>query len=389
MRVLVAPSCFKESLSAERAARAMARGVRRALPHAEIRELPMIDGGEGFARTLADREGGQLVSARARGPLGEPRECVYAVLDRGVDKLVVIEAAEAIGLRHVLPAARDPNLVDSAGVGDLLRHALDAGHRRFLLGVGDTATNDGGAGLLLALGARFYDESGRMLEQGCPSELASLATIDVGALDPRLRDCTIEVACNPTARLVGPRGTSHVFARHKGAAPAQIESLEQAMNRFVAVAETATAATMDVAGAGAGGGMASALRAFCGARLRDRYEVLYEYLPVEAELERAQLVVTGEGRLDETSVLGKVPVELARRARARGVPVVAIVGQAVEAPSMESTGLSTWAVCQLGRTSLAEALRDAEGLLEDATARAFSTLRGARPDSSRREKTPS
>lgn len=375
MRVLVAPSCFKESLSAERAAQAIARGIRRALPEAEVRELPMIDGGEGFARTLAARSRGRLVSTRARGPLGEPRDCVYAVLDRGGEELAVIEAAEAIGLRHMPPDARDPSLVDSAGVGDLLRHALDAGHRRLLVGVGDTATNDGGAGLLLALGARFYDDAGRALERGCPRVLQSLATIELDGLDPRLGECTIEVACNPRARLVGPHGTSRVFARHKGAKTTQLDALEAALTRFVAAGERATSVALDVPGAGAGGGMAGALHAFCGARLRDRYEILCEYIPLEAELARAELVVTGEGRLDETSLLGKIPVELARRAQARGVPVVAMVGQVGEAPPLESLGLWAWATCQLAGMSLEDALRDADQLLEDTTARALSILR--------------
>lgn len=315
MRVVLAPDSFKESMTAEVAAAAMARGVRRALPGAEVVACPMADGGEGTAATLVAARGGRLAAVAARDALGRVRAARVGLL---ADGTAVVESAEAIGLGHVAPADRDPVGAGSAGVADLLRAAWATGARRVLVGLGGSATTDGGLGMLVALGAR-------VLPGPWPAraDWSDLAGLDLAGLDPRLAG--VRVACDVTSPLLGPAGAAAVFAPQKGASPAQVALLEA---RLAAVAAALTAAGHDVAqvpGAGAAGGLGAAFLA-AGAHLAPGVELVADAVRLDDALRDADLVLTGEGRVDAQTLAGKVVHGVARRARAVGVPVLVMAG---------------------------------------------------------------
>jgi glycerate kinase len=315
VRVVLAPDSFKESMTAESAAAAMARGVRRALPGADVVPCPMADGGEGTASTLVAAVGGRVATVAARDALGRVRAARVGLL---ADGTAVVESAEAIGLAHVAARDRDPVGAGSAGVADLLRAAWAADARGVLVGLGGSATTDGGLGMLVALG-------GRVLPGPWPgaTDWSDLTGIDLTGLDPRLAGT--RVACDVTSPLLGPSGAATVFAPQKGATPAQVTLLER---RLGAVAAALAAAGRDVAGtpgAGAAGGLGAAFLA-AGARLAPGVELVADAVGLDGALLGADLVLTGEGRVDGQTLAGKVVQGVARRARAAGVPVVVLAG---------------------------------------------------------------
>ncbi len=321
-RIVVAPDKFKGSLSATQAAHAIARGLARGCPGAELVVLPVADGGEGTvaAAVAAGYEQRQVVVA---GPTGEPVDASFAVLgDRAV-----IEMAEASGLRR-LPGERPAPLAASTfGAGELVRAALDAGARHVVLGVGGSASTDGGAGMAQALGARLLDAAGEEIPPG-GAGLAGLDRIDATGLDPRLADTELVVASDVDNPLVGARGAAAVFGPQKGATPDDVAVLDAALARYAGI--VARDLGVDVAqlpGAGAAGGTGGGAIAFLGARLTSGIELVLEVVGFSSALEGADLVVTGEGSLDEQSLSGKAPVGVARAAARAGVPVVALVGR--------------------------------------------------------------
>ncbi|KMN35792.1 glycerate kinase [Chromobacterium sp. LK1] len=323
MKIVIAPDSYKESLSALHVAQAIEDGFREIFPAARYCKLPMADGGEGTVQAMLDALGGQWREALVRGPLGEAVSARYGLT---VDGVAVIEMAAASGLALVPTARRNPLLTGSHGTGELIRAALDAGARRFVLGIGGSATNDGGAGMLQALGARLLDADGRELPPG-GAALARLARLDLSGLEPRLAGCRIDVACDVDNPLTGPRGASAVFGPQKGATPAMVAELDAALAHFAARLEhEAGVAVTEVAGAGAAGGMGAALLACLGGQLRSGSAIVAEAVGLDASLADADLAVTGEGRIDGQSVQGKTPIGVARVARRYGVPVLAIGG---------------------------------------------------------------
>ncbi|GAA2596752.1 glycerate kinase [Streptomyces roseoviolaceus] len=377
-RVVVAPSGFKESLSAEAAADAIAAGVRRVLPDAEIDLVPLVDGGEGTAVALAAATGGRLVTVPATGPIGETISAHFALLGSG--DTAVVEMAAVAGLSLVPRDLRDPGATTTYGVGELIRSALDRGVRRILVGCGDSGTSDGGAGALQALGARLLDEQGEELPAG-GRELTRLHRIDPSGLDTRLTDVELLVACNPYNVLCGERGVARVFGPQKGATPVQVEELSAGLENWAFVL------TRDVAvpdtdlrsdpGTGASGGLGAGLAAL-GARLLPRFDVLLDHLDLDARLARADLVVTAEGALDHQTPRGKVPAEVARRAKLYGRPVLALAGTLGEG-AHEVPGVDAFSGILPAPMALAEALVRASELLTDATERALGMiLLGAR-----------
>ncbi|MFB9538369.1 MULTISPECIES: glycerate kinase [Streptomyces] len=377
-RVVVAPSGFKESLSAEAAADAIAAGVRRVLPDAEIDLVPLVDGGEGTAVALAAATGGRLVTVPATGPIGETISAHFALLGSG--DTAVVEMAAVAGLSLVPRDLRDPGATTTYGVGELIRSALDRGMRRILVGCGDSGTSDGGAGALQALGARLLDEQGEELPAG-GRELTRLHRIDPSGLDTRLTDVELLVACNPYNVLCGERGVARVFGPQKGATPVQVEELSAGLENWAFVL------TRDVAvpdtdlrsgpGTGASGGLGAGLAAL-GARLLPRFDVLLDHLDLDARLARADLVVTAEGALDHQTPRGKVPAEVARRAKLYGRPVLALAGTLGEG-AHEVPGVDAFSGILPAPMALAEALVRASELLTDATERALGMiLLGAR-----------
>ncbi|WP_033312733.1 glycerate kinase [Streptomyces iakyrus] len=372
-RVVVAPSGFKESLSAEAAADAIAAGVRRVLPGADLDLVPLVDGGEGTALALAAATEGRIVTTAATGPVGETIAAHFALLGGG--NTAVVEMAAVAGLSLVPRGLRDPGATTTYGVGELIRAALDTGVHRILVGCGDSGTSDGGAGALQALGARLLDAEGRELPHG-GRELTRLHRIDPTGLDPRLTEVELLVACNPYNVLCGDRGVARVFGPQKGATPAQVEELSAALENWAFVL-TRDAAVPDSdlrsgPGTGASGGLGAGLAAL-GARLLPRFDVLLDHLDLDARLARADLVVTAEGALDHQTPRGKVPAEVARRAKLHGRPVLALAGTLGEGAG-EVPGVDACHGILPAPMELAEALLRASELLTDATERALRMI---------------
>jgi glycerate kinase len=368
MTVLVAPSGFKESLSAEEAAQCIARGVRRALPEARVLLAPMADGGEGFTQALVRATGGTLHPVTVQGPVGDPVEAAFGFLgSAGGRDTAVIEMAAAAGLRLVPRDRRDPTLTCSHGVGELIRAALDAGARRILLGCGDSGINDGGAGMVRALGARLLDGQGRELPAG-GGALHRLGHIDLSRLDPRLRTVQLDAAVNWHNALLGPRGVARVFGPQKGATPQQVELLEAGLQRWAsAIAATTGRQVARLPGAGASGGLGAGFAGLLGGRLHPRYDLVMAYLELDSLLDEADLVITAEGSLDGQTPFGKVPVEVARRAKQRGLPVIALAGTLGHDVGINRAhGIDAFSSILSRPCSLEEAIAQAGTLLQDA-----------------------
>ncbi|WP_077063193.1 glycerate kinase [Streptomyces sp. MP131-18] len=381
-RFAVAPSGLKESLSASAAADAIAEGLLRAAPGSHIDLLPLVDGGEGTAEALAATAGGRLVHRTATGPVGSPVPTHFALL-KGT---AVVEMAAVAGLSLVPPGQRDPGATTTYGVGELITAALDTGVRRILVGCGDSGTSDGGAGALQALGVRLLDADGRDLPRG-GAALRRLHRIDARGLDPRLAEAEVLVACNPFNVLCGPRGVARVFGPQKGAGPALVEELSTALDHWAGVLARDLAPTgIDLrtgAGTGASGGLGAGLAAV-GARLLPRFDVLLDHVDLDARLARADLVVTAEGALDRQSSRGKIPGEVARRAKALGIPVLALAGTLGEgAHEVRLIGVDAWSGILPAPVGLPEALARGGEFLADAAERALRMVllgsRMARP----------
>ena len=326
LRILIAPSGYKECLEADRVAAAIATGVKRAVPDAHVSCLPLVDGGEGFARALVEATGGFTRILKVTGPVGQPVDACLGLLGGGPPATAVVEMAQAAGLRLVPSDARDPMRTTTWGVGEMISAAMDEGVERILVGCGDSGTNDGGAGMAQALGIRLLDAEGREIPHGCRG-LAMLAQIDVSGRDPRLDGVTIEAVLNITTLLCGPRGVARVFGPQKGASPETVVEMEQALETYAAMVErTFGRDVRQMPGAGASGGLGTGLAAFLGAELRSRYDVVLPYFDLDTRLDHADLVFTAEGGIDLQTPNGKIPAEVARRAKKRGLPVFALAG---------------------------------------------------------------
>ena len=307
MRVIIAPDSYKGSVSALEVARAMQRGVQTVFPHAEIQLVPIADGGEGTVEAMVASTGGTVVKKSVQGPLGTSVEAYYGLL--GDKVTAVIEMAAASGLPLVPKAQRDPRGTTTYGTGELIKAALDAGAKRLVIGIGGSATNDGGAGMLQALGVRFLDAAGQELPPG-GAALAKLASIDMSGLDARLAQTDILVACDVDNPLCGPRGASAVYGPQKGATPAIVQELDAALVRYARVAQEVTGKdAAEIAGAGAAGGLGAGFLFFTEGRLCPGVDVVLETANFEEMVKQADLVLTGEGCTDYQTAYGKAPVE--------------------------------------------------------------------------------
>jgi glycerate kinase len=324
MKVVAAPNAFKGSLSAFEAAAAIAAGVRRARPGAEVSELAIADGGDGTAEVLCRAGGGSFREQPACDALERPLHARFAWLPDGT---AVIDVATASGLARLASHELRPLAATSYGTGQLLRAALEAGARRIVLGVGGSASVDAGAGLLQALGVRLLDAEERELSRG-GAALAQLARLDASGVVAAARSVPIDVACDVDSPLLGPEGAARLFGPQKGATPAMVEQLEASLAHFAAVLERDLGrAVTQVRGGGAAGGIAAGLYGVLGARLVPGIDLVLDQLGFERALDGAVLCITGEGRLDRQSLRHKGPLGVARRAAARGVPVLAIAGE--------------------------------------------------------------
>jgi glycerate kinase len=324
MKIVIAPDSYKESLSALEVATQIEAGFREIFPDARYVKLPVADGGEGTVEAMVAATEGSRVDITVTGPLGKPVAAFYGLSGDG--QCAFIEMAAASGLERVPAAQRNPLLTTSWGTGELIRHALDGGVKHIIIGIGGSATNDGGVGMVQALGAELLDEKGEPLGYG-GRELERLASINIDGLDARLQDCRIEVACDVTNPLTGKDGASAVFGPQKGATPEMVAQLDRALEHYAKIiARDLNIDVLKMAGGGAAGGMGAALYAFCGAELRQGIEIVTEALGLDELVRDADLVITGEGRLDSQSIHGKVPVGVARVAKRYDKPVIGIAG---------------------------------------------------------------
>ncbi|HFG2013149.1 TPA: glycerate kinase [Vibrio cholerae] len=324
MKVVIAPDSFKESLTAKQVCDAIQAGLVRVWHDAKFVAIPVADGGEGTVQSLVDATQGRLVEVKVMGPQGKRVEAFYGML--GDNQTAVIEMAAASGLHHVPVAQRDPKLTTSFGTGELIRHALDQGVTKLIIGLGGSATNDGGVGMLAALGARFTNADGDPI-QLTGGGLRELTHIDLQDFDPRLQHCDILVACDVNNPLCGDKGASAVFGPQKGATPEDVQLLDGTLRQFGLLTEKVTGKmVLESAGAGAAGGMGAALLAYTQARLRPGIEIVLETVQLAYQVSDADLVITGEGRIDSQTVHGKTPMGVAKVAKRFDVPVLALCG---------------------------------------------------------------
>jgi glycerate kinase len=324
LKVIVAPNSFKGSLSASQAAAAIARGVREALPDAEVVEIPVADGGEGTVEALVSARKGTYHSVQVEGPLGDPAQAAFGLIDGG--RTGVVDLASASGLTLIPPEKRDPRKTSTYGFGQLLeavrRHAVGS----IIAGIGGSATNDAGAGLAQALGYRLLDASGRDLPRG-GAALARVERIDASGFDPAWLSVSVMVACDVTNPLTGPQGASYVYGPQKGADAEAVRELDQALAHFAEVIERDLGKKVaDVPGAGAAGGAGAGLIAFLDATLVPGAPLVVDASGFDESLRGARLVITGEGRVDGQTAFGKAPGEVAKRAKAAGIPTLLLAG---------------------------------------------------------------
>jgi glycerate kinase len=324
LKIAIAPDSFKGTLTALEAAACIERGLRRHLRGIAVRKIPMADGGDGTVQAIVDATNGQLKRAKVHDPLGRPIWAQYGVTSDG--RTAVIEMAAASGLVLLEPSERDPMRTTTRGTGDLIRAALRSGAHKILIGIGGSATNDGGMGLARALGVRFLDQEDREIPEGGGS-LDKLARIDVTGRLPALERVKIEVACDVDNPLTGPRGAARVYGNQKGATPEQIRLLDKNMKHFARIVQKDLGVDVDrVRGAGAAGGLGAGLLAFLGARLRPGIDVVSDAIRLDRRMAGCDLAITGEGKTDGQTLHGKAPMGVIREARKQGIPVIVISG---------------------------------------------------------------
>lgn len=324
MKVVIAPDSFKESLTAKEVCLAIESGFRRVWADSEFVHVPVADGGEGTVQSLVDATKGHLVHLAVTGPLGNSVDAFYGLL--GDKQTAVIEMAAASGLHHVSLSQRDPKLTTSFGTGQLINHALERGAKKLIVGLGGSATNDGGVGMMAALGAKFSNHNGQPISLN-GSGLKELAQIDLTGLNSRLAECEILVASDVDNPLCGSKGASATFGPQKGATEADIRLLDQNLNHYgQLIRKQIGRDVLNAAGSGAAGGMGAALIAFTQAKLQPGIDIVLETVGLENQLEGADLVVTGEGRIDWQTAHGKTPMGVASLAKKYDLPVIALAG---------------------------------------------------------------
>lgn len=382
MKIVVAPDKFKGSLTASDAALALSRGAASAVARAEIDRVPMADGGEGTVEAMVEATSGAYREASVTGPLGESVTARFGLMGDG--RTAVLEMAAASGLVLVPADRRDPRKTTTRGTGELLLQAIDLGARRIVLGIGGSATNDGGAGLAQALGYRLLDQDGVELGPG-GGPLARLDRIDPSSRDPRLDSVEIRIACDVDNPLCGPRGASAVYGPQKGATPEMVAELDRNLGRLARIIERDLGvAVADLPGAGAAGGLGAGLVAFAGGRLQTGVALVLDAVGLAGRLAGADLCLTGEGSLDASSAYGKTAVGVARLARSLGVPCVAIAG--VLGPGAEAVleeGIDAYFSICPGPITLEDAVGRADVLLEAAARQVVRCFAAGRDLSSR------
>ena len=369
MKIVIAPDSFKGSLTALQVAEAMEIGLRRVFPDAAIEKVPMADGGEGTVQSLVDATSGEILTTQVLDPLGNRIDAQYGVLGDGIT--AVIEMAAASGLTLVPPDKRDPRVTTTYGTGELIRAALAHGCRKLIIGIGGSATNDGGAGMAQALGAKLLTANGEQIQSG-GGALAALSSIDLSELDPRIAETVTVVACDVNNPLTGKQGASHVYGPQKGATPEMIEALDANLAHFDKIVQRDLSKSVgSVPGAGAAGGLGAGLMAFLNASLKSGIDIVTEAAQLSKQFVGADLVITGEGQINFQTVFGKTPVGVANVAKKHNLPVIAIAGSIADnSDGVYDAGIDAMIDIVPEPMSLETAIENATTLIETAAERA-------------------
>lgn len=386
MRILLAPQALKGSLTAAETAQALAEGIRAILPDAQITQLPIADGGEGTVEAMVAATGGTIIPVTVTGPLGEPVEAFLGLLGtqdapdtqntNSKKKTAVIEMAAASGLPLVPAERRDPRITTTWGTGELIRHALDLGCQRLLIGIGGSATNDGGAGMVQALGAQLLDAQGRELPRG-GAALSQLARIVSETLDPRLRNVEVQVACDVNNPLCGPKGASAIYGPQKGATPVMVQELDAALSSYATIIKRDLGKdVLDLPGAGAAGGLGAGLVAFLNAQLLPGSQMVLDALHFDDYIAATDMVITAEGNLDLQTLHGKSVGAATAAAHAHNVPIIVIAGGVSDdEQALYEMGISAIVPLPTRPMTLEEAMDAAYVLVRKAGERAMRLIR--------------
>ncbi|KXH80698.1 glycerate kinase [Sporosarcina sp. HYO08] len=369
MKIVMVPSGFKECLDAEDVASAMERGARRYDLTADVEMIPMIDGGEGFAKTIVRLKAGELIECEVTGPVGEKIPSHFGLITENGKRTAIIEMAAVAGLKLVPRDQRNPLKTTTYGVGEQILTALDLGVDKILIGCGDSGTSDGGIGMAQALGVQFSDKNNHPVNINSVVDIMKAEHIDTTYLDKRLSTVTVDVACNWKNLLCGERGVARVFGPQKGATPEQVEQLSKALEHFASLIENKMALDVrSMPGSGASGGLGAGLIAFAGATLHPRFDIIKEYINIEEKIETADVVFTAEGSLDFQTPNGKIPAEVARIAKKHGIPVIAITGTIGKGAELNyGAGIDAYFSIIPQPTSLEKAIINAPTWIENST----------------------
>lgn len=374
MKIVIAPDSFKESMTALEAATAIEKGFKKVFPSAEYIKVPMADGGEGTVQSLVDATDGNIVKEVVTGPLGLPVEAFYGL--SGDEKVAIIEMAAASGLHLVPEQERNPLLTTTRGTGELILAAVDRGVEHIIIGIGGSATNDGGAGMAQALGANLLDANNREIGHG-GGELHKIVNIDTTNMSHRLHDITVDVACDVTNPLTGKQGASTVFGPQKGATEEMIMILDENLSHFANLLKKTLGKTVDqVAGSGAAGGLGAGLLAFLDANLKRGVDIVVEASQLEHQMEQATLVITGEGKIDYQTVYGKTPIGVAKIAESKSIPVIGVAGSlGADYEAVYEHGIDALFSITNGPVTLEDAMQNAEKYTEQLAENIARTLK--------------
>ncbi len=368
MKILIAPDKFKGSLNANKVASTIKRGIERVVPEVEVFVCPMADGGEGTVDALIAATCGMKISSRVMGPLGNPVSSCFGILGKSQskEKTAVIEMAAASGLHFLSGEEKNPLLTTTYGTGELIKVALDRGCRKMIVGIGGSATTDGGMGMAQALGVKFFNVEGKELGVGCGLLLKDIAKIDVSLLDERVNKTKFLVACDVDNPLCGQSGAANVYGPQKGATPTMVKELDEGLYRCAEMIKRDLGIDIkDVPGAGAAGGLGAGLKVFLGAELRSGVKIVMEAVSLKKRMKGIDLVITGEGKIDSQTAYGKTPVGVSELAKSMGIPTIAVAGQVGEgAEILKEHGIEKIYSLMDIAGSVEEAMKRTEELLE-------------------------
>lgn len=373
MKILIAPDKFKGSLSAFEVADNIEKGILKVFPKAIVVKVPMADGGEGTVESLVDATGGKIIKTNVKDPLFRDIESFYGILGDG--KTAVIEMAAASGLYLLKDYERNPMITTTYGTGQLIKDALDKGCRKFIIAIGGSATNDGGTGMATALGVKFYDKDGREIGLG-GGELSKIYSIDTSNLDERLKECEFIVACDVANPLIGENGASRVYAPQKGATKEMVEVLDKNLEHYGKLLEKYfNKKIIDVPGSGAAGGLGAGLMAFLNAQLKSGIEIIIETLKLEEKIKEADIVISGEGKIDFQTAFGKTISGIAKLCKKHNKPLIVIAGTVEDIEKLYEIGVSSVFSTMEKPMFLEDAIKNAPTLLEKSAERIFRLIK--------------